>query len=118
MADTVEHIDQVKDGLEALKILQSKTFDLILLDIDMPYLSGVDTARHIRSSTEYNILLQNRNIPIVAVTTNDTADWKRAFAQVGMNGCVSKPVSPNALKKTIHQVLDYGSSPESFVAAP
>ena len=84
MADTVRHIEQVKSGLNALEILHSQQFDLVLLDIDMPILNGVDTARHIRSSTEYDILIQNRNVPIVAVTTNDTADWKRAFAQVGM----------------------------------
>ncbi|KAI9258976.1 CheY-like superfamily [Phascolomyces articulosus] len=117
MADTIHHIEQVKSGLKALEILHRQPFDLILLDIDMPILSGVDTARHIRSSTEYDILLHNRNIPIVAVTTNDTADWKRAFAQVGMNGCISKPVVANALKKTLHQVLNYGCSPESLAAS-
>ncbi|KAI9498654.1 CheY-like superfamily [Zychaea mexicana] len=117
MSDTIHHIELVKSGLKALEVLHDHAFDLVLLDIDMPVLSGVDTARHIRSSTEYDILLQNRTIPIVAVTTNDTADWKRAFAKVGMNGCVSKPIAVNALKRTIHQVLNDGCSPESLAAS-
>ncbi|KAI8144930.1 CheY-like superfamily [Fennellomyces sp. T-0311] len=117
MSDTVQHVELVKSGLKALEILHTVPYDLVLLDIDMPVLSGVDTARHIRNSKEYDILVQNRNIPIVAVTTNDTADWKRAFAKVGMNGCVSKPVAVPALKKTIHQVLSYGYSPESLAAS-
>ncbi|KAI9321437.1 CheY-like superfamily [Dichotomocladium elegans] len=115
MADTVHHLDFAKSGVKALDLLNRARYDLVLLDIDMPVLNGVETARQIRNaSKEYTILNQNRNVPIVAVTTNDTSDWKRAYAQVGMNGCVSKPVVPSVLKETLFQVLNTGYSPESL----
>ncbi|ORE04742.1 CheY-like protein [Rhizopus microsporus var. microsporus] len=106
MPDVFEHIELVKSGVKALELLRCRPFDLILMDIDMPILNGVETARHIRSSTEFDILLHNRNIPIVAVTTNDTKEWRELYTNAGMNGCIGKPVSLNDLKSTLSNVLD------------
>ncbi|CDH59140.1 hypothetical protein RO3G_02265 [Lichtheimia corymbifera JMRC:FSU:9682] len=117
MGDTIHQLHFAKNGVKALEMMHTNVYDLILLDIDMPLLNGMETARHIRASNEYNILVQNRNVPIVAVTTNDSPDWKRSYAQAGMNGCVSKPIVPSVLKKTLHQVLHYGCSPESLATA-
>ncbi|KAJ8653113.1 hypothetical protein O0I10_011254 [Lichtheimia ornata] len=119
MASIIQHIELAKSGIQALELLCHHAYDLVLLDIDMPVLSGLDTARQIRTSSD--ILAENRVIPIVAVTTNDTADWKRLFVQCGMNGFISKPVVPTSLKKTLIQVLNTGHSPESlapFVPLP
>lgn len=82
MANIIQHIELAKSGIQALELLCHHAYDLVLLDIDMPVLSGLDTARQIRTSSD--ILAENRVIPIVAVTTNDTADWKRLFVQCGM----------------------------------
>lgn len=82
MASIIQHIELAKSGIQALELLCHHAYDLVLLDIDMPVLSGLDTARQIRTSSD--ILAENRVIPIVAVTTNDTADWKRLFVQCGM----------------------------------
>ncbi|KAI7881555.1 CheY-like protein [Lichtheimia hyalospora FSU 10163] len=117
MGDIIHQLHFAKNGVKALEMMHTNVYDLVLLDIDMPLLNGMETARHIRASKEYNILVQNRNVPIVAVTTNDTPDWKRSYAQAGMNGCISKPIVPSLLKKTLHQVLHYGCSPESLAAS-
>lgn len=82
MASIIQHIELAKSGIQALELLCHHAYDLVLLDIDMPVLSGLDTARQIRISSD--ILAENRVIPIVAVTTNDTADWKRLFVECGM----------------------------------
>lgn len=84
MGDIIHQLHFAKNGVKALEMMHTNVYDIILLDIDMPLLNGMETARHIRASKEYNILVQNRNVPIVAVTTNDTPDWKRAYAQAGM----------------------------------
>lgn len=84
MPETIQQLELAKSGLEALEILNQQTFDLILMDIDMPVLNGLETARHIRYSKEHAVLSHNRGIPIVAVTTNDTPEWKIQYARVGM----------------------------------
>lgn len=85
MAHLIDHLEVAKSGVKALELLKQRSYDLVLLDIDMPILNGIETARHIRQSTaEYDVLACNRSIPIVAVTTNDSAEWKRAYYDVGM----------------------------------
>lgn len=135
MSDMIHHIETARSGTRALELLKQQTFDLVLLDIDMPGLNGIDTALQIRNSKNYDILFQNHTIPIVAVTTNDSDDWKRSFAKAGMvrlllyplhiksasnqsqNGFISKPVVPSVLKQTLYQVLRHGSSPESLAVS-
>ncbi|GAA5798194.1 CheY-like superfamily [Helicostylum pulchrum] len=107
MSDSVEHVELVKSGIKALEILKCRPFDLILMDIDMPILNGVETTKHIRSSSEFDILLQNRTCPIVAVTTNDSDSWRKIYTEIGMNGCVGKPISPKKLKLTLSRVLGF-----------
>jgi CheY-like chemotaxis protein len=84
MSDYIEHIELVKSGVKALEILKCRPFDLILMDIDMPILNGIETTKHIRSSSEFDILPQNRKSPIVAVTTNDSPAWRQTYKDIGM----------------------------------
>jgi CheY-like chemotaxis protein len=85
MADKIEHMELVKSGVKALEILRCRTFDLVLMDIDMPILNGIETTRHIRSaSSEFDILLRNKDVPIVAVTTNDSKEWRQTYVKEGM----------------------------------
>ncbi|EIE77561.1 hypothetical protein G6F55_012772 [Rhizopus delemar] len=106
MSDVFEHIELVKSGVKALDVLKRRPFDLILMDIDMPILNGVETTRQIRSSSSSSILPHNRDIPIVAVTTNDSDDWRQLYTEVGMNGCISKPILLNDLKSSLSSILD------------
>jgi CheY-like chemotaxis protein len=84
MSDKIEHLELVKSGEKALEVLKHKPFDLILMDIDMPGLNGLETTQHIRSSSEFDILQMNRNIPIVAVTTNDSRECRQTYMKIGM----------------------------------
>ncbi|KAI8876506.1 hypothetical protein K501DRAFT_327019 [Backusella circina FSU 941] len=106
MSDKIEHLELVKSGEKALEVLKHKPFDLILMDIDMPGLNGLETTQHIRSSSEFDILQRNRNIPIVAVTTNDSREWRQTYLKTGMVGCISKPISPKDMKQTLSVILD------------
>jgi CheY-like chemotaxis protein len=78
-------MELVKSGVKALEILRCRTFDLVLMDIDMPILNGIETTRHIRTaSSEFDILLRNKDVPIVAVTTNDSKEWRQTYVKEGM----------------------------------
>ncbi|KAI7869206.1 CheY-like superfamily, partial [Spinellus fusiger] len=102
------HIAQVDSGIKGLELLSNESFDIVLMDIDMPIMNGIDTTRHLRSSSHYNVLASNRTIPVVAVTTNDSAEWRHTYTRVGMNGCIGKPISPIVLKQTLGWVLQLG----------
>ncbi|KAG1460325.1 hypothetical protein G6F55_004237 [Rhizopus delemar] len=114
MSDVFKQIEIVKSGVKALEVLKCRPFDLVLMDIDMPILNGVETTRHIRSTTESDILLHNRSILIVAVTTNDSDEWRQLYTKVGMNGCISKPISLNELKSTLSNLLELDLSQSSY----
>ena len=90
----------VGDGRAAITRLQQTTFDLVLMDIQMPELDGVSAARAIRD-------LQHpwSDIPIVALTANAMAEDRAAYIAAGMNDYVSKPVDPRQLATTIARVM-------------
>jgi CheY-like chemotaxis protein len=78
------------DGREALAKLASNqgAFSLVLMDCQMPVLSGYDTTREIRKSEEGS----NRHVPIVAMTANAMAGDKERCLEVGMDDYVPKPI--------------------------
>ena len=80
-----------EDGLQAVERLKAKPFDLVLMDMQMPRLDGLDATRLIRA------LPNGANLPIIAMTANAFAeDRQRCFA-AGMNDFLSKPVKPQDL---------------------
>jgi len=88
------------DGLEALTILKRNHFDLILMDIQMPNLDGVETTLAIRSSNE-----NFSKIPIIAITAHAMAGDRENFLRSGMNGYLSKPLIIEDLNNVINQTL-------------
>ncbi|KAJ9474871.1 Histidine kinase [Pseudozyma hubeiensis] len=78
-------------GLKALQLLRTEIFDLIFMDIEMPYLDGVECTRRIRAG-EDGILDPNRNAHVVAVTTNVGPEPGSLYRHIGMDGMISKPV--------------------------
>ncbi|CAO3696364.1 unnamed protein product [Rhizopus stolonifer] len=114
MHDIFEHIELVKSGVKALEVLTRRPFDLILMDIDMPVLNGVDTTRRIKSLEQNAILPHNRNIPIVAVTTNDSEEWRKLYSEIGMDGCISKPIAVSDLKSSLFSILGLDLVPSPY----
>ncbi|KAI8081593.1 CheY-like superfamily [Halteromyces radiatus] len=96
MADIFQHMDMASSGEDAIEKLRQQFYDMILMDIDMPGLNGIDAASWIRRGHQQQqeqqqqqlafVLTQNRYIPIVAVTTNMSMEWKKAYLKVGMVG--------------------------------
>lgn len=90
------------DGRQAVDAWKAKEFDIILMDIQMPELSGIDAAKEIRRLEKET----GRNrIPIVAVTANVMRHQIEEYFATGMDDCVGKPVDLSALLQAIEETL-------------
>jgi PAS domain S-box-containing protein len=86
----------VADGLEALAAVQERTFDLVLMDMQMPVMDGMEAARRIR-----DLDTVVREIPIVALTANVMAEEIASCREAGMNDHLAKPIDRDGLRQII-----------------
>lgn len=91
------------DGDEALDLLDRSRFDIVLMDMNMPAVSGLDVARMYRFSHT-----DRPHLPIVALTAEATEAARRQCAEAGMDAFLTKPVDPGALFATIARLVDGG----------
>ena len=91
-----------ENGIQALETLARRDFDLILMDIQMPVMDGVRTAKAIRETEE---LGRKRDIPIIALTAYAMAGDREKFLAMGMNGYLAKPVDMQDLVRVIDDVF-------------
>jgi signal transduction histidine kinase/ActR/RegA family two-component response regulator len=84
------------DGLEAVQLAETEQFDVILMDIQMPNMGGIEATKTIRSTSG-----PNTNTPIIAVTANAMAGDREIYMHAGMNDFVAKPVNPIILVQAI-----------------
>jgi signal transduction histidine kinase/CheY-like chemotaxis protein/Tfp pilus assembly protein PilF len=94
------------NGKKALSLLKEKTFDLILMNIRLPEMDGIETAYQIRNSEEFVL---DKHIPILAITANDDSEEKRKCFEVGINDYMTKPFNTLLLIKKIEELLRAGS---------
>lgn len=112
LSQSIEFVDTFESGQGVLDALCARVYDIVLLDIDMPEMTGVQVTEHIRRTDDKppRILAENKNIPLIAVTTNDSDIQRALYDKVGINQCVSKPVSPPILQQAIDAALTSPSS--------
>ena len=99
------HVDTAADGSLAVGMVEKAdpdTFDLILMDVQMPVMDGYEAARRIRA------LDDNRKamIPIIAMTANAFEEDRQLALEAGMNEHIAKPIDINKLIATIGKVLN------------
>lgn len=95
-------VDIANNGLEALHLLEKKKYHIVLMDIQMPEMNGLDASRQIRRE---NTMVLQRDIPIIALTANAFQDTKREIFLAGMNAFVSKPLIPKDLHMNIKKLI-------------
>ena len=88
-------VDVAEDGKIAVELAQRKRYDLILMDMQMPNLNGVDATRRIRANS------LNRETPILAMTANAFEEDRQACLAAGMDDHIGKPVNPETLFKSV-----------------
>ena len=94
------------NGQEALDLLQLHSFDLVVMDMRMPVMDGVEATRRIRSVESFT----GRHVPIVALTANAFDDDRDQCLEAGMDGFLTKPVSPADLRREIERVISEAHS--------
>ena len=97
-------VDRAKDGVECVDMLEKAadgTYQLILMDVQMPVMNGYDAARKIRRLDDP----QKANIPIIAMTANAFSEDRQMALDVGMNDHVAKPINMNVLVPTLRKYL-------------
>jgi signal transduction histidine kinase len=94
------YIELANDGQEALnKLMNSAAFDLVLMDVQMPVLDGLEATRLIRKEPRW------KHLPIIAMTAHAMNGDKERCLEAGMSGYISKPVHPSLLLSTVDEFL-------------
>lgn len=98
--------DTAADGAEAIKALEMINYDLVLMDMQMPVMNGVQAAEIIRSGKSN---IKNTNIPIIAMTANAMQGDRQKCIDAGMNDYLAKPVTLKNLQEKLLQWLPIAS---------
>lgn len=86
-----------EDGNKALEFARSNEVDLVITDINMPEMSGVDLVTHLRNLPDY------AKTPILMLTTESTDDKKQNARAAGANGWIQKPFNPDRLAAAVEK---------------
>jgi chemosensory pili system protein ChpA (sensor histidine kinase/response regulator) len=90
---------QAKDGLDAIDAMSRRRPALLLVDLEMPRMNGMELTAHIRAGEEI------RDIPVIMVTSRSTDKHRQQAASVGVTQYVTKPYQDETLLKVIEQTL-------------
>ena len=90
-------VDIAEDGFKAVEKCQQDTFDLILMDMQMPNMNGYDATRELRK--------QGIQTPVIAVTANAMLGDEKKCIEAGCNGYISKPIDRAKLNEIVAQYL-------------
>jgi len=91
-------VKTTSDGREAIRFLEKDRFDLILTDIKMPNINGLDIIRHVR--------VNNKEIPIIVITGHGTLDIAIDSLRLGAQGFILKPFTPEELRSAVAEALE------------
>ncbi len=94
-------IVQASNGFEAIETAKKDTFDLVLMDIQMPQMDGIESAKKIR------MLNLHPNQPIIAMTAYSMEEDRERFLKAGMDDYLSKPIKANSLIAKVKEWIDF-----------
>lgn len=92
-------VSSVNNGELAIEAIGQTPFDLVLMDIEMPLMDGLEAAQHIRE------LPHGRRVPIIALTAHTLPEKLAQIEQAGMNGYLIKPFELNKFDAVLHEQI-------------
>src|SRR3989304_906197 len=104
IASTIEEMGgfelvEASNGFEALKALPSQHFDMIITDLNMPDINGLEIIKFVKEHPTY------KSIPLVIVTTQVGEEDRKKGLSLGASEYVTKPFEPDVLKKVVRRIL-------------
>ncbi|MCS7471523.1 response regulator [Stieleria sp. ICT_E10.1] len=102
------------NGKEAVDAVRNERYDVVLMDVQMPEMDGLEATIAIRELEQPN----GRHTPIIAMTAAAMKGDREKCLQVGMDGYISKPIDPEQLSSTLQQISPAESGPAADVTAP
>lgn len=100
LANAGHQVVEAADGNEAVEVAKSARFDLVISDVNMPGMNGIELVRTLRTMPDYKF------VPMLMLTTESGQDIKQQGRQAGATGWIVKPFSPEVLLATLKKVLD------------
>jgi len=92
-------VREANDGVQALEFANKKKYDLVLSDVNMPNMNGIELVKELRQLADYKF------VPVLMLTTESAGDVKAQGKQAGATGWIVKPFNPEQLLSTIKRVL-------------
>lgn len=93
---------EAEDGLSALKLLDGRKINLIISDVNMPGLNGLEFVKKLKNETDYQAY---RFVPVVMLTTESSNDKKKEGKEAGVRAWITKPFPPETLLDTISKLI-------------
>ena len=95
-------ITSVKNGEQVLQILEQETFDILLLDINMPVMDGMECVKKVREHTDK----KKASVPVVAITGNAKNYSEEEFKAAGFNDVLVKPLNFDKLVEIVNELTE------------
>lgn len=100
----------VEDGFQAYQAFQKERFDVVLMDVQMPVMDGMDATRKIRlwekEQFKKNPSAPRKRVPVIALTANDDRSFIDTCLQAGMDDVIPKPMEMKTLMATIQSIME------------
>jgi two-component system chemotaxis response regulator CheY len=100
LVDAGHDVVEAESGAKALEAARGRKFDLVITDVNMPGMNGIDLVKSLREIAEFKFT------PILVLTTESAQDVKSRGRDAGATGWIVKPFSPDVLLATLKKVLD------------
>jgi signal transduction histidine kinase/CheY-like chemotaxis protein/HPt (histidine-containing phosphotransfer) domain-containing protein len=112
LEDAGLQVDLARNGAEAIERVDSKIYDVVLMDVEMPDMDGYEATRRIRAQERH------RDLPIIALTAHALASHRNLCLAAGMNDCLTKPIEPQYLFRVLKQWLRQAPRTQAPCPAP
>ncbi|KLN60545.1 hypothetical protein WH96_12650 [Kiloniella spongiae] len=96
------NVTLVENGVDAVDACINRKFDIVLMDVMMPKMGGVEATETIRKLNKPWV----KDMPIIALTADYSAEHQRSYIKAGMNDCIGKPIDPDDLTRMIRDLTE------------